>query len=147
MTARTIESSAAFGMGGILFSSGLFAFARKGSKSSLLIASLCAVPYVYAGNLIQTGKAGSGHSLGVATAGLLATGMTVRMLATWKLVPAGPVVLLALASGAFHLECMKYRVRYEIEKEREQGQAPPPAELVLVMTLASVAHHLGKLGM
>uniref|UniRef100_A0A7S0HR58 Transmembrane protein 14C n=1 Tax=Hanusia phi TaxID=3032 RepID=A0A7S0HR58_9CRYP len=87
-----------FSMAAIMAAGGFYAWAKKGSKASLIAGSAVGALFLGSGLLIQSGQNKAGHLLALASSLALATGMGHRAIKTEKFMPAGLVATVGVAS-------------------------------------------------
>lgn len=96
------EAHAAYGMGLLLTSAGFFAYYRKNSIPSLVGSLSFAGLYFFSGEMIRNGSEVQGHGLATLSSITLGGFMGTRIWKTGKVMPGGPVVVLATISGVYH---------------------------------------------
>lgn len=96
------EAHAAYGAGLVLTSAGFFAYYRKGSIPSLVGSLGFASLYFLSGEMIRNGSEVQGHGLATMSSMTLGGFMGTRMWQNGKLMPGGPIVVLASLSGVYH---------------------------------------------
>lgn len=97
----TGSAHTSFGLGGIIYLGGAYAYFIKGSRPSFVASAVLGTLLVTGGYLIKTGNEFMGHSLSFAASGSIASFGLYRWTSTMKPFPSLPLLFLGTVSALY----------------------------------------------
>eukprot|EP01112_Ceratiomyxa_fruticulosa_P008268 TRINITY_DN2137_c0_g1_i2.p1 TRINITY_DN2137_c0_g1~~TRINITY_DN2137_c0_g1_i2.p1 ORF type:complete len:112 (+),score=21.25 TRINITY_DN2137_c0_g1_i2:150-485(+) len=102
---------ASYSMAALLAAGGVMGYAKARSRPSLIAGLAFGALYAFSGYLIDTGYHLTGHELAGGLSVVLAGVMGLRAYRTGKLMPAGAITVVALASTVYQINKVNYLIK------------------------------------